>query len=305
MIRILRSVSAVIALTAIYSYSQMIAFNAPSAWLTLRNDTLVAKAQLDTAQLKQKTITVSLLQVANGSKKVLMKKNFKVTDYSMDFSFGKIKKDILGGNEFLRIEWSVPKTDEKGSIEPVGIVDLSKVSTDQKIMAVHVQDGSNADAVSGAIKPEQLQKIGSTEFATAWNKDAFFIVIKKGGDPKNIRFSIDGKNGKNAFLSYPDRIIVYDAVKDSAYGTHYSRAIISDTLKYTEEKWQTEISKETVGDRVVIRMPWYDTGIIPFEARNIGFGVFMAGTDGKVTNSMPAKAQQLIPGTYTDLVLMK
>ena len=78
-----------------------------------------------------------------------------------------------------------------------------------------------------------------------------------------ICFAFDGKNGKNAFLSYPDRIISYIPAKDSLNTIHYKRDVKEDTLRYTDKLWQSEIKKEIIGEKVVISMPWADIGVIP------------------------------------------
>lgn len=282
--------------------AQAVSFSSPASWITQRNDTVFIRAQLDTGLIKKKTVSVSLLQVNDGKKKVIAKKNLKITDNVMELMFAKVGKDLLGGKEFLRLEWAADN--EKGVIEPIGILDLNKVSKSDTVKALRVQDGAEAKTVADIIKAEQFRKIGSVEFGTAWNKDAFFIVMKKSQDSSTISFAFDGKNGKNAFLSYPDRIISYVPAKDSLNTTCYVREIKGDTLKYKDKLWKSEIEKVAVDEKVIIRMPWADIGVIPFEERMIGIGVF-AMQKGKVNAAIPQNAQYYIPGTWGDIFLQK
>lgn len=282
--------------------AQAVSFSSPASWITQRNDTVFIRAQLDTALIKKKAVSVSLLQVNDGKKKVIAKKNLKITDNVMELMFAKVGKDLLGGKEFLRLEWAADN--EKGVIEPIGILDLNKVSKSDTVKALRVQDGAEAKTVADIIKAEQFRKIGSVEFGTAWNKDAFFIVMKKSQDSSTISFAFDGKNGKNAFLSYPDRIISYIPAKDSLNTTCYVREIKGDTLKYKDKLWNSEIEKVAADEKVIIRMSWADIGVIPFEERMIGIGVF-AMQKGKVNAAIPQNAQYYIPGTWGDVFLQK
>ncbi len=285
-------------------WAQAVSFSSPASWITQRNDTVFIRAQLDTALIKKKAVSVSLFQVNEGKKKVIAKKDLKITDNVMELMFARVGKDLVGGKEFLRLEWALADNGEKGVIEPIGILDLNKVQKGDTIKALRVQDGAEASSVANIIKAEQFRKVGSVEFGTAWNKNTLFIVMKKVQDNSIISFAFDGKNGKNAFLSYPDRVISYLPARDSLSTTHYNREIKGDTLKYTEKLWHSETKKETIGEKVVISMSWADIGVIPFEERMVGIGVF-AQQDGKVKASVPQNAQFYIPGTWGDIFLQK
>lgn len=285
-------------------FAQAVSFSSPLSWITQRNDTVSIRAQLDTALIKKKEISVSLLQINEGKKKVLAKKSLKVTDNVLEVMFAKVGKDLIGGKEYLRLEWALADNSEKGFIEPIGILDLAKVQKTEPIQAMPVQNGSDAKSIASMMKADQFNKLGAIEFGTAWNNDAFFIVMKKNQDSSAICFAFDGKNGKNAFMSYPDRVISYVPAKDSLAAIHYSRDIRGDSLKYESKNWQSEIKKETIGDKVVISMPWADIGVIPFEERIVGLGI-LAQKDGKISAAIPQKAQLFIPGTWGDVILKK
>ena len=284
--------------------AQAVSFSSPASWITQRNDTVFIRAQLDTALIKKKAVSISLLQINEGKKKVRAKKNLKITDNVLELMFAKVGKDLVGGKEFLRLEWALADNSEKGIIEPMGILDLKKVPKTDTVKALRVQDGAEVKSVADIMKADQLKKIGSVEFGTAWNKNALFIVMKKAQDSTMICFAFDGKNGKNAFLSYPDRIISYIPAKDSLNTIHYKRDVKEDTLRYTDKLWQSEIKKEIIGEKVVISMPWADIGVIPFEERMVGMAVF-AQQGGKTKTAIPQNAQFYIPGTWGDLFLQK
>jgi hypothetical protein len=286
-------------------FTQTVSINSPLPWVSLRNDTITVRAQVDTAALKNKQISLTLQTVKKGKPSVIASKTFPVKDPSGEFSFGKINKKLIGGEEFLQLKWSVKGKEDKGSVEPIGIADLTPFMNTDTLRAKHVSDGMALKDVAAAVG-EKFRQTGKAAYSFAWNKDALFAVLKKGSGKDTVKFALDGKTGKNAFLSYPDRFVVA-SLSDSIVvkGAHYQRALQKDMLIYTAEDWRCEISHEVVGDRVVVRVPWYDAGMIPFEARTIGFGVFVADAKGKTVAALPAAAQAFIPATWGILQLQK
>ena len=73
-------------------YTQVISINTPLPWVSLRNDTLIVRAQVDTAALKNKKLSLTLQTVKKGKKSVIASKIFPITDPSGEFSFGKIRR---------------------------------------------------------------------------------------------------------------------------------------------------------------------------------------------------------------------
>ncbi len=298
------------------AFSQAITFNSPLPWVSLRNDTIVVRAQADTALLRNKTLTLKLSSVKNGRKSVISTKSFPIDDPSGEFSFGSIRKKLVGGEEFLRISWETksPKgakkdstavADEKGTIEPIGIADLSAIGPADTVAAVKVGDKASLTEAAAKIG-ENLRQTGKISYGMAWNKDALFIVVKKATENGSVHFAFDGKSGKNAFLSYPDRIVSCSfADSVTVKGIHYERLISKDSLHYKEQVWRNEITHEASGDRLLVRVPWFDTGMIPFEDRTIGFGVFVTDEKGKTIAATPASAQFYIPATWGMLLLQK
>lgn len=288
------------ALLSSQSFAQSVSLNVPSAWSTLRTDSVIVKAQVDTAGLKQKQIDYTLSSVIGGATKVIAQKQVKVTDVSSDAFLAKINSNVLGGTDYLKVEWVVDS--QKNEILPVGIVNLEKLPKLNPVQAKFVQENAILKEVADSTKEEHFNKCGTKEYAVFWNSKALFYVLKKSSDSSALSFSIDGKNGKNAFVSYPDRFI--ECKKDSVRGYHYKRNIENSALKYTELNWENEISKEIIGNKIVIKMPWFDTGIVPFDGRVIGFSAFRKDKN-KVVSSNPEKALEFIPGTWGNLVLSK
>jgi hypothetical protein len=300
MIRQLLSAAIFVVSSVSFLYSQTVALNSPAAWSTLRTDSVVAKAQIDTAGMKRKQVDYTLSSVIGGVTKVIIKKQVKVTDVSNDAFLAKLNSSVLGGTDYLKVEWSADS--QKGEILPFGIVDLGKLPKIAPIQAKMVDDGATLKGIGEALKDEQFNKCGARSFALNWNSKALYIIIKKTSDSSELLFGLDGKNGKNAFVAYPDRFIV--SKKDSVWGAHFNREIVNAVLKYSPLSWNNEITKEVVGDKIVVRMPWYDTGIVPFDGRIIGFGAFSKDKE-KIIASNPEKAKEFIPGTWGNLLLVK
>lgn len=286
-------------------FSQTISFNTPLPWVSLRNDSLTVRAQVDTAELKDKKLKITVSTVKNGRSKKITSKNFSLTEPSGEFAFGSLRKKLVGGEEYIKIDWSISGTKDEGTIEPIGIANLTALPEISPLTAVKVDDGIATGDVSGKITGE-FNKTGATEYAFAWNKSTLFIAVKKATADKSIKFAIDGKSGKNAFLSYPDRFIVVSPADSSPVsGIHFERDVKADSLKYKELKWRNEISSVESGDVIIVAMPWYDAGMISFEERTVGFGVFTENESGKTVASVPEKADDQIPATWGVLKLAK
>jgi hypothetical protein len=187
------------------------------------------------------------------------------------------------------------------------VVALDKLAPAPLAMVARVQDGVDAAGVAGALKEADFQNIGQEKYALAWNKDALYIVLVKQQKPAAgvIRFAIDGKNGKNAFLSFADRVVSYQASNDSLAGAHYARAMIGDTLKYEIKPWPNEMQRTAVGDKIVIKVAWYDSGILPFSERKFAIGIMTFDEKNKQVAAQPPKADFYLPGTWGDFELAK
>jgi hypothetical protein len=298
--------AACIAGSVVGAYGQVLTFNSPAAWVTQRNDSVTVRAQIDTAQIKKKEIALSVSLMNDQVKaKPLAQKTFKVSDYTGEFALGQVKLDLVGGLSYLKIDWSIPGTTNKGSIAPIGIVAIDKLPSVAPMAVAHAKEGADMAAVAGEVKEADFKTIGSAKAALTWNKDALYIVLVKQSMPGTVRFAFDGKNGKNAFVSFADRVVIYMPGKDSLWGTHYSRLMVGDTLKYVEKPWPSELKKSIVGDKIVLRIPWYDTGIVPFEERKIGLSIMTFDAKGQQAAALPATAKFFLPGTWGNVELVK
>jgi hypothetical protein len=300
MIRQLISSAVLLAAGASIAVSQVVVLNSPAQWLTLRNDSVVAKAQIDTALNKSKVINYTLSSVIGGVTKVIAKKEVKVADVASDAFIAKVNSTVLGGLDYLKIEWAADS--QKAEILPFGILALAKLPKTTPVQIKMVDSMASLKAIADGLKETDFTKIGTFAYALAWNSKALYMISKKSTDTSTLAFAIDGKNGKNAFLAYPDRFIMIK--KDSVWGTHYNREFSNSKLNYTEHVWNNEISKEIVGDKIVVALPWFDSGIVPFDGREAGVAVFVRKGD-KTVASVPEKAQFYIPGTWGNLVLSK
>jgi hypothetical protein len=300
MIRQLISSAVLIAAGASIAASQVVVLNSPAQWLTLRNDSVVAKAQVDTSLNKSKVIKYRLSSVIGGVTKVIATKDVKVNDVASDAFIAKVNSSVLGGLDYLKIEWAADS--QKAEILPFGILALEKLPKTEPVQIKKVDSTASLKAIADGLKDTDFAKIGTHSYALAWNSNALYMIAKKSADTTVLAFTIDGKNGKNAFVAYPDRFVMIK--KDSVWGTHYNRNVAETKMKYSEIVWHNEISKEIVGDKIVVALPWHDSGIVPFEGRQAGIAVFVRNGE-KTVASVPNKAQYYIPGTWGNLVLSK
>ena len=117
-----------------------------------------------------------------------------------------------------------------------------------------------------------------------------------------MAFLFDGKNAKNAFLSYPDRVVRFVPADDSVYVLHYKRELKDGVVAYNETVWHTEVTSVVGNSYVVITVPWHDTAILPFHGRRVGFAAFVVDADGATQAAVPQTAKYANPGTWGDLV---
>jgi hypothetical protein len=280
--------------------AQVITFNSPAPWITQRNDSIIVKAQLDTSKFSNKKISLAVTKVENGKKNVIKEKTFKVKDITHDFFIGLAGTGLIGGKDYLQIDWSVPKSTEKGSFAPVGIVNLSSVEKNEMI---HVSKSDEA-CPEGISKVAQYASLQDQQFTLVWNNNNLVVAIKTSSTKDAIRFAFDGKNGKNAFLSYPDKIVDYVADKDSLSAYDYERAY-QDSITYTAKSWKNDIVKDKSSSCVIITIPWSDLGLLPFEGRQIGFSVYTVSSKNAVAAALPKNAKMFIPGTWGTIILDK
>lgn len=280
--------------------SQTITFHSPVSWITLRDSKILAKTLIDTAEVKKNNITLTLSKVVNGKKTKVYSKKFKADDYSHEYELGDVKKQSLGGKDYLKIEWKVSGTDKKGTIQPFGIVKIDTEVAIDKIKCKKVESIKLA-SLKESVKDADYSGVGSKKFAVVWNNDKLGILFKK--DKKQISFSFDGKNGKNAFLSYSDRIITYYGDNDSLATEYYKRSVTDKGVEYKAKDWNQEITKEVNDDLVLIIVPWFDLCIQAVDDRIFGFASFV--TEGKKVSSLPIKAVKEMPGTWGNVVLAK
>jgi hypothetical protein len=287
------------------SATDIVSFNAPGQWVTQRTDAIVAKVQLDTSKIPQKKIEFSLSKVEDGKKKLIATKTFKVTDYTQEYALGSAGSPLCGGKDFLRIDWSIPGTKDKGMLFPVGVVNLDKIPKIEPIHAVKVKDAIDAKNWASLIGGVKYSTVKGNDFGLLWTPKSLVIVCKKMQTKDIVRFAFDGKNGKNAFMSHPDRTIDMYQSKDSLGTLFYERAFVNDTLAYNQMTWRNDIAM--VGDKqtAVIVVPWYDLGMLPLDGRSFGFAAFDIDDKAKALAAVPEKARYFVPGSWGTVVLDK
>lgn len=312
-------IAAVIAAPALFSSPAVaqeeaapVVISAPLAWSTLRTDSVVVSLQADTAALPRGIIDFKVVRRSGPRTSALFSKSVKVEGGAADAFLGRAGGLPIGGREFLSIEWSVPGTEIKGVVEPVGIVKLSgKVTADKKwepafprLSAAKLDEGISGERAAEALGGLAGAGVGGGKVAAGWNSTGLFVNFTPGSSGAEAEFAFDLKCGGGAFLAWADRFL---SVADSAAsGRHASgRSIDKGGLPVEESPWGGEgtIALTKAGAARLVSVEWSELGIQPFEGRAIGFAAF-AKNKGRET-SYPASADRSIPGTWGGIVLEK
>jgi hypothetical protein len=285
--------------------ADIVTFNSPGQWTTERSDVIVLKVQLDTAKIPKKKIAVSLYKVEAGKKKLVVTKPFKVNDYSQEFNLGSVGTSLLGGKDYLKIEWAITGAKDKGSLFPVGIVNLDKIPAIAPLHAAKVQAPVDENSAASLAAGAKFTSVNNCEFALFWSTNALSVVLKKGQSKSTLKLAFDGKNGKNAFISYPDRIVELNLAKDSMSTVLYERVALSDSVNFPVKDWKSEVKKTTGKEFTIFTIPWYDIGLVAQDERVLGFAAFVTDEKSAPVAAYPAAAKFLMPGSWSSIVLDK
>lgn len=287
------------------AFGDIVTFNSPGQWVTERSDNIVLKVQLDTSKIPQKKVSVMLSKVEGGKKKLIANKTFRVTDYSQEFALGSAGTNLLGGKDFLKVEWSVPGTKDKGSLFPVGIVNVDKLAKTEPLHAAKIPAPVDENSVASVAAKATFASVKGSEFALFWSPKALSIVCKKTASAAVLRFAFDGKNGKNAFIAFSDRVVDLVTAKDSINAFLHERGAMNDSLSFTVKPWMSEVTTFATKDFVVLNIPLYDIGLVGQDGRVIGFSSYAVDEKGAISASYPDKAKLLMPGSWSSVVFDK
>ncbi len=286
--------------------SQVVMFNWPTEWLTQRGASVDAKLILDTAQVSNKRVTLSLYVSRDGQSRRVARKSFTVTDYTADISLGSIPGPLFGGTDFAKVEWSVSGTEDQGELGPIGVVALPEIRPIDSIMAISSAQKVTCESAKEALSQDSYIEVSGVQTAFMWDDTYFNIVIRKDGKAPegSVSFGIDGKNAKSAFVAYADRFIHYHPGNDSVSYVHYTRSFEDDSIDYTRNDWHHEGEIESSEECVIIRMPWYDMGMAkPFADRRFGIGIMNVKEPNVVENAFPEDARYFLPGSWGNIIL--
>lgn len=284
-------------------FSQSVTFQNPIPWLTMREGKLVTKVLLDTADLKNTPVVFTLSKIENGKETKLASKEVKSSDYNQEFDFFTLKEAVFGGLNFYSLSWKATALKDKaGKIEPFGIVLISNDSLTDIINAVRMPAVESV-VVQAPASSQTSVSLGSLQLDCVWDSVHFGLVIAQPSPSDSIFIMVDGKNGKNSFLAFSDRTILFMPKKDSLSTFGYKRSMEKGRVLYERKPWIQSIRKERNGGTTTFLIPWYDMGIIPVEGRSFGFALFIA--DGTYQKSFPENSRKEIPGTWGNIILAK
>jgi hypothetical protein len=292
-----------IVLAISFCSAQPVIFSDPVAWITMRNTIMVAKAQVDTAKLEGNVLNISLKRVRDGKAQLLSSKKLTVNDFSVEFQLDDISSSLVGGYDYLQLEWSNPKATHKGVLEPFGVVVLDSLNAANSFDATK-QLTISANSIDKGLLSGSKCQVGGSGIGFLWNEKELAVVVPKRSTKMNgVSVFFDGKNAKNAFLSYPDREVRIFPSNDSVATVHFVRSFVEGAVGYEEQRWYAGVSKDISADYVVVKIPLYDIGVVPFNGRKMGCMVESRDSSGTVVDVFPANAQRYIPGTWGNLLL--
>jgi hypothetical protein len=307
----------IFAQTAALDLDGPVVVTSPASWSTLRSDSLAVSVQVDTSQLPKGgsgAVDFKVLRRSGSRSSVLFSKSVKVDGAVADIFLGRVKGVPIGGAEFLSVEWSVPGTELKGVVEPIGVAALNgSVSPENKwipasqyLSAVRLKDGLSGEGAAEVLAGLGGFSAGGAVFAAGWNASGLFLYFTPNSAGADAEFALDLKCGANAFPAWADRFVAVGA--DSAYGTRNSARSVDgkEGLKFEESRWgddKTIVFTKARTGRLVM-LDWSELGILPFEGRNIGFAIFKGGQGGKGA-VYPVGAGRSIPGTWGGISLAK
>ncbi|MDR2694020.1 MAG: hypothetical protein LBB74_07375 [Chitinispirillales bacterium] len=288
-----------------------VAVTAPAPWSTLRSDSVTVSVQVDTLQLPGGGIDFKVYRRSGSRSSLLFSKSVRADAAAIDVFLGRVKGGTpVGGSDFLSIEWSVPGTELKGVVEPVGIAFLNgSVSAENRwgpavpyLGAVRLKDGIGAESVLESLGNLKGADVSGVNFSVGWNASGLFLYFAPTAAVPEAEFALDLKYGANAFPAWADRYVTVTA--DGAYGLRVSnRSVDSAGIKFEEAGWGDSRSIESIKSESgrLVRLDWSELGVLPFEGRNMGFAAF--AKNKKLTVS--AKLNRLVPGTWGGLSLAK
>jgi hypothetical protein len=307
------SLSALSALPALAQDDAPVVVTSPASWSTLRSDSVSVSAQVDTAMLPKGSIDFKVVRRSGARSSVLFSKSVRAEDAAVDAFLGRVKGLPIGGGDYLSIEWSVPGSELKGVVEPIGVAALNgSVSSDNKwvpsvphVSAVRLKDGLSGDGAAEALAALRGFSVGGANFAAGWNASGLFLYFTPTSSVPAAEFALDLKFGSNAFTAWADKFVAVGA--DSAYGIRASKRSVDgkDGLKFEESSWgdAKSIAFTAAGAGKLVALDWSELGVVPFDGRNIGFAVFAKG-QGKGA-AYPSGAARSIPGTWGGISLAK
>jgi len=297
--------AAVLFQSLVVAQDEAVVISSPAPWATLRTDSLFVTVQADASNLPKGTIDFKVVKHSGGRSRTLFSKNVKMKEQSSDLFLGALKNRHIGGTDVLSIEWSVPGTDLRGVVEPFGVAKLQESAN--ILSVVKLGDGASVEQISDALAGAAAKNVGASKFAAGWNRDGLYILLNAGSGVSEVEFAFDPKCGRNAFLSWADRFVVYSTDKDSVYGVHYRRSFDRTAVNYAVMPWGEGdgLSMSRSENARLIRIQWHEIGMQPFDERNIGFSVFAKEKSKRTPLAYPSAANRSIPGTWGELRLEK
>jgi len=276
-----------------------VTINEPVEWVTQRSRDLVIQATLDTAKLGTKKISFKTSHVRDGKEaKRLSTKSFAISQSITEFDLGKLPSSVIGGKDFVIVDWEVVPDGPKGLHGPIGVFELEEVNpAAQATIPYHGAPNWKA-AHTISLKGGQIS-LASAE------KGLYVRLNAPQNDAQPLYFlQIDGKSGKLAFSALADRAVGVDLKADTLFTHRHSRRFTREEISYTKTSWFHEIElKKVAAGSYEIYIPWHDLAIIPFDGRGFGLAVFAGSAHTEFVDAWPQKANPLIPGTWAHVKL--
>lgn len=284
-----KKITAALCGIALTAATANVAFNSPTMWGTVRENSVKASFIADSSLIGS-VMKLTLSETVDGTERVVAKKSLTLNELSTEYSFT-VKKPVPGGEDFHSLSWEVGEYN--GVVEPFAIAPVMNNIDPKAISAVKTSSSVTADNYK-TVQGIKTFTVGSSEVSLVWTPSSLFMVVTGGSE---VKIALDPANMKGGFRAFSQREVVVNLEKGSAEYNFYEREARTAGIHYQKNSWKGDM-KTTVENKVaVVEIPWYEIGSKPFAGRQIG--VLVESGDDR----FPGNSITNAPATWGNFIL--